>query len=206
MVYCNLYIYIYTLYIYVYVCGISSPTPITSNLKNGPPSPPFPGFPLKKSGYILTPPAIISLTSIQSQNPKETHVFCCYPRIKWSRNLQEPWFSGGDDRMTSGCSPTACLGNMFFSFFWCNKKNFSDQVHKSVVGSNNWCVPSAMLKFWYSTVELLQTNQNLWHGINGPTQSSTVLTVRTCQKALQPKARKALSSGAPEVIRVLAAC
>lgn len=173
MVYCNLYIYIYIIYICVCMWYFI-PNPHRKQLKERAPHPTLSGFSAKKSGYILTPPAIISLTSIQSQNPNETHVFCCYPRNEWSLNLQQQWFRGV---MTGwhlvALQQPACA--FFFFVFWCNKRNFSDQVHKSVVGSNNWCVPSAMLKFWYSTVELLQTNQNLWHGINGPTQSSTVL-------------------------------
>ena len=111
------------IYMCVYVCMVvfHPPTPHHKQLKERAPPHPFRIF----SQKVRIHPHSTShhfLDLNPAATPKETHVFCCYHRIKWSLNLQQPWFRGGDDRMTSGCPPRACLGNMFFSFFWCNKK------------------------------------------------------------------------------------
>ena len=149
------------------------PNPHHKQLKERAPLPTLSGFSSQK--VRIHPHSTSHHFLDLNATPKETHVFCCYPRIKWSLNTPTTVISGGWWQDDIWLFSNSLLGQYVFFVFWCNKRNFSDQVHKSVVGSNNWCVPSAMLKFWYSTVELLQTNQNLWHGINGPTQSSTVL-------------------------------
>ena len=119
MVYCNLYIYIYIIYICVCMWYFI-PNPHHKQLKERAPLPTLSGFSSQK--VRIHPHSTSHHFLDLNATPKETHVFCCYPRIKWSLNTPTTVISGGDDRMTSGCSPTACLGNMFFSFFGATKE------------------------------------------------------------------------------------